>query len=129
MSDLVEIRFKVGEMFTRWEPERIRNRALGQTPTAVQRITELRKAHPDSPIMIERRGESRSVAPTLLRFQVYVPSGSMMVHDPNGVNGVSVTQLDKATLFSRSFTEAERDLVRGKILDQFPNAHLTEVKA
>lgn len=129
MSETVEIRFRIGDEWTPWGPEYVRNRATGQVPTAVQRITELRKLHPDAAIAIERRGDSRPEKPAMFRFSIYVRSGSMPVNDPNGVNGISMAQLEKQTLFSRPFTEAERDSVRKQIYDQFPNAQLIEMRA
>lgn len=129
MSEAVEIRFKVNGEFTPWETETVRNRAMGQTPTAVQRITELRRQHPEAAIAIERRGDSKPEKPPMFRFSIYVRSGSMPVHDPNGVNGISIVQLDKQTLFSRPFTEGERDSVRMQIYEQFPNAQLIEMRA
>lgn len=130
MSEVVEIRFKVNGEFTPWEPEHIRTRALGATPTAVQRITELRNRFPAAAISVERRGEPKPERSTqMFRFSFYVREGSMTVHDPNGVNGVSVTRIENQTLFSRPFADAEREMVRAAILREFPKADLVEVKA
>lgn len=128
MNGVVQVRFKVNGEFTPWEPEIVRSRAMGQTPTAVQRITELRRKHPEAAIAIERRGDSRPEKPPMSRFSIYVRSGSMPVYDPNGINGISIVQIDKQTLFSRPFTEGERDSVRMQIYEQFPNAQLIEMR-
>lgn len=130
MSEAVEIRFRVNGEFTPWEPETVRNRALGHTPTAVQRVTELRKQHPDAAIAIERRGDVARAheRPPMFRFTFYVREGSMLVNDPNGVNGVSIADVKGQTLFSRPFAEAEREMVRAAISQQFPQADLLEVK-
>ena len=130
MREQVEIRFTVNGNPTPWEPEVVRHPALGQTPTAVRRVTELRQQHPSAAISIERRGDVRRRPEAVQRFRylIYVKSGTMLVNDPNGVNGVSVAQLDKSTLFSRPFTENEREQVRAEIFKLFPNAQLTEVK-
>lgn len=131
MSETVEIRFSIDGNSTPWEPELLRHPALGQQPTAVRRVTELRRQYPAAAISIERRGdvERRPETPQMFRYTIYVKSGTMLVNDPNGVNGVSVAQLDKSTLFSKPFTESERDSVRAEVLKLFPNAQLTEMKA
>jgi hypothetical protein len=128
MTDTVQIRFRVNGEPTPWETEYVRNRALGQTPTAVARITELRQCHPTAAIAIERRGDTRPEKPPLFRFSIYVKEGTMPVNDPEGVGGVSVVSIHKQTLFSRPFTDAERDIVRARVLEQFPDAELTEVR-
>lgn len=129
MSETVEIRFRVNDTFTSWEPERVRSPSLGQIPTAVARITKLRQSYPTAAIAVERRGDARPEKPQLFRFQIFVRSGSMLVNDRNGVNGVNITDLKNVTLLSRPFAVSERDEVRAAIYKQFPEAELTEVMA
>lgn len=129
---VTEIRFAINDQpVTDWEPEAVRHRALGATPTAVQRITELRQRFPEAAITVERRGDfpRRPDMAPMSRFMFYVRSGSMPVNDPNGVKGISIAQIENQTLFSRPFAEAERDNVRAAILERFPNVELMEVKA
>lgn len=131
MREQVEIRFTINGNPTPWEPELVRYPEMGQVPTAVRRITELRQQYPSAAIATERRGDvrRRPELPQRFRYSIYVKSGTMLVNDPNGVNGVSVAQLDKSTLFSKPFTEDERDHVKAEVLKLFPNAQLTEMKA
>lgn len=128
MTETVEIRFKVNDEFTSWEPETVRSPTLNQIPTAVVRVTALRQRYPEAAIIIERRGDKKPERPQMFRFSIYVRKGSMPVNDPQGANGVSVVDIYKQTLFSRPFTESEREAVAAAIYKQFPEAELTEVK-
>jgi hypothetical protein len=130
MSQAVEIRFRVGSQVTPWEPEAVRHRGMGQIPTAVRRVSELRTRYPWEAIAIERRGvETRPRTNVLHRFQVFVKDGSMLVNDPAGINGVKMTRLENDTLLSRPFQESEREAVRSEIMQMFPKAELVEVSA
>ena len=127
-----EIRFMVDkQLVTTWEPELVRNRTLGQIPTAVQRVSELRQKFPEAAIAIERRGEQPQEhgAEPKFRFMFHVREGAMPVVDRDGVDGLSVATIRDQTLFSRPFTAAERDSIRAQIMKQFPNVELVEVKA
>ena len=131
MREAVEIRFLVNGNPMPWEPELVRFPTQTQQPTAVRRVNELRqRLGPTAAISIERRGDIRQQpeTPQMFRYSIYVKEGAMLVNDPNGVNGISITELDKATLFSRPFIESEREAVIAKILEMFPKAILTEVK-
>jgi hypothetical protein len=130
MSQAVEIRFRVNDRFTDWEPEAVRHRAMGQTPTAARRVSELRAQHPTAAISVERRGvETRPKSSDMRRFQIFVKEGAMLVNDPLGVNGVRMTRLENDTLLSRPFEESDRDVVRAEIMKMFPKAELSEVSA
>lgn len=124
----VEIRFNVDGLLTPWETESVRYPTMGQTPTAVRRVNELRAQHPDAAIAIERRGvETRPRAQPTFRFRIFVKEGSMPLNDPLGVGGIRVTSLRNTTLFSRPFQESERDAIRAQVMEMFPKAELSEV--
>ena len=118
----VEIRFNVDGSPTPWEVEAVRYPMQGQTPTAVRRVTELRRQFPSAAISTERRGvEVRPPMPQQFRFRIFVKDGAMRVND----NQIWAT-LHNDTLFSRPFTESGRDSIRAQEMEMFPKAELTE---
>lgn len=105
----VEIRFRIADECSEWEPELVRTRASGEVPTAVRRITELRRRNPEAAIAIERRGDSRSPNPSpYVRFRIK--------------NGEELR-------YSRMVHLDEKEEILEQIRESFPKAEITEVKA
>ena len=118
------IRFHVssdeGQFSTAWmdEPNRL---------VAVEKVTALRKEHgPAARIQIERDHTVNINRPERFRFEIFVREGTLLVQDADGIRP---RQVDGLKLQSRSFQADEREQVRQELIEKFPRAVLTEVKA
>ena len=96
-----------GHGYTDWEDERVKH-GVGAPHTAPERLTALRREHPDAAISIEREGENRK--PNVLnqfRFQI---------------------KQEDEIRYSRLINEDEKDERLREIQAMFPKAEVTEVK-
>ena len=102
------VRFHVaGAPSTAWEEE-VLTSALKGIPTAVARVTELRRAYPDAPISVEREGDNRK--PNRIPMWRYKIKVKDDVH------------------YSRPLLEGEKEKALVEIREMFPKAEISEEK-
>lgn len=99
------IRFHIaGHASTEWEEEDLRS---GVRPTAVVRMTELRRLYPKAPISVEREGHNRKPNPLIqYRFRIAYEDGSVY--------------------YSRLVQEYEKAKVLAEIREMYPKGEITE---
>ncbi len=96
-----------GHGFTEWEDERVKH-GVGAPHSAPERLSQLRREHPDAAISIEREGENRE--PNLIvhvRFQI---------------------KTAEEIRYSRPIAEDEKEERLREIREMFPNAEIKEVQ-
>lgn len=100
------VRFHIaGAPSTEWEEEQIMSGLKG-VPTAVARVTELRRLYPDAAISVEREGDSRK--PNRIPMWRYKIKVKDDVH------------------YSRPLVESEKDKALTEIREMFPKAEISE---
>lgn len=99
--------YVAGHGYTDWEDEHIKH-GVGAPHTAPERLTALRRLHPEAAISIEREGDNRTPNP-INQFRFQIKQG-------------------EEVRYSRLINEDEKEAREQEIRTMFPDAEIVEVK-
>ena len=97
----------LGHGFTEWEDERVKH-GIGAPHTAPERLSQLRREHPNAAISIEREGDNRDPN-RIVQFRFQIKTADEI-------------------RYSRPIAEHEKEERLREIREMFPTAEIKEVQ-